>query len=89
MKMWDKGTDEPELPRQFYLHHRHQERPLSSYPFRFMGKREVRGSKNADKSKLEASETEWSVTPSRMWRKYEEGWSRKNKRGRSRRGSWW
>ena len=33
MKMRDKKTDRLGLPRQFYPHHRHQERPLSSYPF--------------------------------------------------------
>jgi hypothetical protein len=40
MKMRDKKTNKPELPRQFYPHHHHQERPLSNYPFLgFMGKR--------------------------------------------------
>ena len=37
-KLGKKKANKPEPPRQFYLHHRHQERPLSSYPFlRFMG----------------------------------------------------
>ena len=72
MEMRDKNlkTDKPELPRQFYPHCRHQERLLSSYPFlRYMvrdsetlltenlpqkGQRE----QNADKSKLEASESD-------------------------------
>jgi hypothetical protein len=39
MKMRVKKPKKAELPRQFYPHHRHQERPLSSYPFlRFMAR---------------------------------------------------
>ena len=65
-----RENNKPELPRQFYPHHRHQERPLSSYPFlRFTGKRhedllaekylrKVRGSVNADRSKLSRSKLE-------------------------------
>ena len=80
--MWDKKTNKLELPRQFYPHHRHQERLLSSYPFLgFMGKRlrdlidrkntsERSGSVNADKSKLSRSKLEASETEwIVMWRK--------------------
>ena len=81
IKMWDNKPNKPELPRQFYPHHRHQERPLSSYPFlHFIGKifgdlidrkkylRKARGSVNADKSKLSRSKLEVSETEWRvMW----------------------
>ena len=65
-KNGDENDNKPELPRQFYPHHRHQERPLSSYPFlQLIGKRrheireliylrKARGSVNEDKyEKLE------------------------------------
>ena len=80
MKMWDEKTNKPELPRQFYQHHRHLVRLLSSYPFLIlMDKRlgdtierkkylrKARGSVNADRSKLSRSKLEAETEWSLMW----------------------